>query len=234
MAAHLHDSVLQTLALIQTNAQDPARVVRLARAQERDLRGWLYGAAAEGAEGVEGFAAALRAGAAAAEEAHGVPVEVVTVGDAPVTPGSDGAGRRRAGGDGQRRAPLRRRPGRRVRRGGRRHDRGVRARPGARLRPRADPGRPAGRARQHHRPDEPSRRPGPGAQRARARAPRCTCSCATARRARARSRRSRRRADEDRRAGRRPRAVPHRGAQRDRRPRLGSSGRRPTRTARSR
>ena len=89
VAAHLHDSVLQTLALIQTSAQDPSRVVRLARAQERDLRGWLYGAAAEGAEGVEGFAAALRAGAAAAEEAHGVPVEVVTVGDAPVTPGSE-------------------------------------------------------------------------------------------------------------------------------------------------
>ncbi len=38
MAAHLHDSVLQTLALIQKNAHDPAFVARLARAQERDLR----------------------------------------------------------------------------------------------------------------------------------------------------------------------------------------------------
>ena len=42
MAAHLHDSVLQTLALIQKNSGDPATVARLARAQERDLRAWLY------------------------------------------------------------------------------------------------------------------------------------------------------------------------------------------------
>ena len=42
MAAHLHDSVLQTLALIQKNANDGPTVARLARAQERDLRSWLY------------------------------------------------------------------------------------------------------------------------------------------------------------------------------------------------
>ena len=42
VAAHLHDSVLQTLALIQKNAGDAATVARLARAQERDLRAWLY------------------------------------------------------------------------------------------------------------------------------------------------------------------------------------------------
>ncbi len=43
MAAHLHDSVLQTLALIQKHASDPRAVSTLARAQERDLRSWLYG-----------------------------------------------------------------------------------------------------------------------------------------------------------------------------------------------
>ena len=43
VAAHLHDSVLQTLALLQQNADDPAAVATLARRQERDLRAWLYG-----------------------------------------------------------------------------------------------------------------------------------------------------------------------------------------------
>jgi signal transduction histidine kinase len=82
VAAHLHDSVLQTLALIQRSAGDPATVARLARAQERDLRQWLYGdqAAPEGT-----VAGALRAAAAEAEDLHGVPVEVVTVGDRPAT-----------------------------------------------------------------------------------------------------------------------------------------------------
>ena len=42
MAAHLHDSVLQTLALIQRTADDPHQVQRLARAQERQLRSWLF------------------------------------------------------------------------------------------------------------------------------------------------------------------------------------------------
>src|SRR6267154_4646990 len=43
IAAHLHDSVLQTLALIQRQAEQPREVRRLARSQERDLRTWLYG-----------------------------------------------------------------------------------------------------------------------------------------------------------------------------------------------
>ena len=43
MAARVHDSVLQTLALIQRHAQEPRRVASLARRQERELRGWLYG-----------------------------------------------------------------------------------------------------------------------------------------------------------------------------------------------
>lgn len=78
VAAHLHDSVLQTLALIQKHAHEPREVVRLARRQERDLRGWLYD---DRADDATSFASALRKIAADVEEAHGVPVEVVTVGD---------------------------------------------------------------------------------------------------------------------------------------------------------
>jgi signal transduction histidine kinase len=80
VAAHLHDSVLQTLALIQRSADDPATVARLARAQERDLRSWLYDSAATD---TGSFAAALRAVAAEIEDDFGVPVEVVCVGDLP-------------------------------------------------------------------------------------------------------------------------------------------------------
>lgn len=82
VAAHLHDSVLQTLALIQRAAGDPATVTRLARAQERDLRSWLFDSKGEGPGTL---AAALRAVAAEVEDAHGVHVEVVCVGDMPVT-----------------------------------------------------------------------------------------------------------------------------------------------------
>jgi len=78
VAAHLHDSVLQTLALIQKHAHNPREVVRLARGQERDLRGWLYD---DLADDETSFAAALRTAAAEVEDFHGVPVEVVTVGD---------------------------------------------------------------------------------------------------------------------------------------------------------
>ena len=78
VAAHLHDSVLQTLALIQKNAQDGTTVARLARAQERDLRAWLY--AGESTD-ESTLASALRGAAAAIEDAHGVSVDVVTVGD---------------------------------------------------------------------------------------------------------------------------------------------------------
>ncbi len=77
VAAHLHDSVLQTLALIQKHADDGRTVARLARAQERDLRSWLY---ADTAAGETSLAGALKAAAAEVEDAHGVPVEVVTVG----------------------------------------------------------------------------------------------------------------------------------------------------------
>ena len=82
LAAHLHDSVLQTLALIQKNANDGPTVARLARSQERDLRSWLYAGEATDDSTV---ASALRGVAAEVEDAHGVSVEVVNVGDCPMT-----------------------------------------------------------------------------------------------------------------------------------------------------
>jgi signal transduction histidine kinase/phage shock protein PspC (stress-responsive transcriptional regulator) len=85
MAAHLHDSVLQTLALIQKHAEDGRTVAMLARAQERDLRAWLYGDQQAGDTSVAG---ALKVVAAEVEDAHGVPVEMVVVGDTLASDGS--------------------------------------------------------------------------------------------------------------------------------------------------
>jgi signal transduction histidine kinase/phage shock protein PspC (stress-responsive transcriptional regulator) len=82
VAAHVHDSVLQTLALIQGQAADPDAVRRLARRQERELREWLYQGPGATDEATPTFASALRAAAADVEDAHGVAVEVVVVGDA--------------------------------------------------------------------------------------------------------------------------------------------------------
>ncbi|MDW5597902.1 PspC domain-containing protein [Conexibacter stalactiti] len=82
VAAHLHDSVLQTLALIQKRAEDPKEVASLARRQERELRHWLQERPAKPAG--ESLMAALEEVAAEVEELHGVPVEVVTVGDRPL------------------------------------------------------------------------------------------------------------------------------------------------------
>ncbi len=79
VAAHLHDSVLQTLALIQRESVDPARVVALARRQERELRDWLFGTT--GLESA-GLAEAVRRVAAEIEESYRVKVEVVAVGEA--------------------------------------------------------------------------------------------------------------------------------------------------------
>ena len=83
MAAHVHDSVLQTLALIQRSADDPQNVVRLARAQERELRAWLFEGRPPGAIGED--AAMLAEGVGLlqrqVEADHGIAVQVVMVGD---------------------------------------------------------------------------------------------------------------------------------------------------------
>jgi signal transduction histidine kinase len=70
--------VLQTLALIQRRSDDPVQVARLARAQERDLRDWLYGS---GPAGGGTLAAQVKGVAAEVEDRHGVSVDVVVVGD---------------------------------------------------------------------------------------------------------------------------------------------------------
>jgi len=90
MAAHLHDSVLQTLALIQRSAADPQQVQRLARAQERELRSWLFdqplkkGARSAPDAAEASLAAALGAVQEEVEDVHGIRVELVTVGDSPM------------------------------------------------------------------------------------------------------------------------------------------------------
>ncbi len=83
IAVHVHDSVLQTLALIQANAVDSTEVARLARTEERRLRSWLY--APVGAEHST-LASSLRHEAARIEDDHGVSIDVVQVGDLPMTP----------------------------------------------------------------------------------------------------------------------------------------------------
>jgi signal transduction histidine kinase len=96
IAAHLHDSVLQTLALIQKQSESPREVARLARGQERELRGWLYGpsgygdkekdrsadsaASAEEATG-ERLSAALATACGEVEDAFAISVQQVVVGE---------------------------------------------------------------------------------------------------------------------------------------------------------
>ncbi|WP_208106561.1 ATP-binding protein [Streptomyces sp. GC420] len=87
VAAHVHDSVLHTLTLIQRNAEDPGEVKRLARAQERELRAWLYrpeGTGKDEDQEPETLADAVKTIAAEVEDKHGVPIEVVVVGDCPL------------------------------------------------------------------------------------------------------------------------------------------------------
>lgn len=100
IAAHLHDSVLQTLALIQKQSESPREVARLARGQERELRGWLYGPSGYGKPMPPGgetgeddavdaavptdtlLSAALAAACGEVEDAFGISVQHVVVGDA--------------------------------------------------------------------------------------------------------------------------------------------------------
>lgn len=81
VAAHVHDSVLHTLTLIQRHADDPREVTRLARSQERELRVWLYRPDGEADDEPATLAEAVRRVAGEVEDAHGVPVEAVCVGD---------------------------------------------------------------------------------------------------------------------------------------------------------
>ncbi len=85
VAARVHDSVLQTLALIQKHAQEPRRVASLARRQERELRGWLYGDQPLGDDSAS-LVAALEAAAGDVEELHGVRIELASAGDCPLDP----------------------------------------------------------------------------------------------------------------------------------------------------
>lgn len=89
MAAHVHDSVLQTLALIQRSADDPQHVVQLARTQERELRSWLFEGRPPGSIGEDATTLSEGIGVLQrqVEADHGVTVQVVVVGDCELTDG---------------------------------------------------------------------------------------------------------------------------------------------------
>jgi signal transduction histidine kinase len=90
IAAHLHDSVLQTLALIQKQSEQPREVARLARSQERELRGWLYGPNGYGKPAEMGeetpttgqLSEALATACGEVEDTFAISVGQVVVGDA--------------------------------------------------------------------------------------------------------------------------------------------------------
>ena len=84
MAAHLHDSVLQTLTLIQRHADAPARARMLARRQERELRAWLFDERAPADGAPDRLVAALEAVVTEVEDRHEVEVDLVVVGDCPL------------------------------------------------------------------------------------------------------------------------------------------------------
>ena len=158
LAAHLHDSVLQTLTLMQKRADDPREVAALARRQERELRAWLFeeersrrGAASprpsasrrEEVEDAHGVAGRGRRGRRRASSTTGAEAVVAAAREALTNAAKFAAD---AG------------PIAALRRGRERPPRGLRARPRPRLRPRLGPGRPPGRARVDHRADGAPRR----------------------------------------------------------------------------
>ena len=179
VAAHLHDSVLQTLALIQKRAGDPREVAGLARRQERELRHWLQERPSRASR--DSVAGALERAAAEVEELHRVPIEVVTVGDGPLERRARGAGPGRARGDDQRRQVRRQRARRPLRRGraSERVEVFVRDR-GVGFDPTAIPPTDAACATRSSARMERHQRSRGGAQRRRARAPRSSWSWSAA------------------------------------------------------
>jgi signal transduction histidine kinase/phage shock protein PspC (stress-responsive transcriptional regulator) len=90
MAAHLHDSVLQTLTLVQRHAESPARARMLARRQERELRAWLFDERAPMDGRPDALLPALEAVVTEVEDRHVVEVDLVVVGDCPLDRGLEG------------------------------------------------------------------------------------------------------------------------------------------------
>ena len=161
IAARVHDSVLQTLALIQRRADDPQKVIQLARMQERELRSWLFeGRDPDEADEELTVAAGVRKIQQDVEARYGVPVEAVTVGDCDLDDNLTALLAAAAGGDGQRGQVVGGGRHLAVRRGraGRGVDRGAGPREG--LRPGGGAGGPQGAGRVGARPDDPPRRHG--------------------------------------------------------------------------
>ena len=179
MAAHVHDSVLQTLALIQRSSDDPQHVVRLARAQERELRAWLFEGRSPGA--ISEDATMLGEGVnllqRQVEADHGITVQVVVVGDCELDDAVASPARRGTRGHGQRGEVVRRRPGVRLRRGRVRLGPHVRARPRPGLRPDVGARRTAAASRSRSRRASPASAARPSSARPRARGPRSNSSC---------------------------------------------------------
>ncbi|WP_080793571.1 PspC domain-containing protein [Corynebacterium pacaense] len=92
IASRLHDSVLQTLALIQKRAADPAEVARLARGQERELRQWLFESQDKTPQTTGTVFTALERACAEVEDLFGLRIVPVTVGtDEPLTDATQAA-----------------------------------------------------------------------------------------------------------------------------------------------